>query len=175
MSNQDISLHAIKFPTCASQIFCLVVLHPINKLDSPMCGIFERNVCFCAWKLLQGSNHIIIDLEIIQLLCNYLLLIGPLHCSYFLWSITLACRSNFLALSVRVWIFITTMEFLWCYTTPPNVNFWMESSISDLKGCSENISLSAWNLCILNVNMEAHLSKYLFPTDVSYCLLLIVR
>ena len=57
-----------------------------------------------------------------------------------------ACRSNFQAPSVRVWIFLSTMAHWWWDPTPQNGIVWLASSISDLKGCSENLPLSAWYL-----------------------------
>ena len=57
-----------------------------------------------------------------------------------------ACRNNVLDLSVRVWIFISSMAFWWCYPTPQSIIVWLSSSISDMIGCSENLPFSAWYL-----------------------------
>ena len=40
VSDQYISLHMIRVPTCLVQLYCLVIINPRHKMDSPMCGDF---------------------------------------------------------------------------------------------------------------------------------------
>ena len=51
----------------------------------------------------------------------------------------------------------------------------MESSIAGLKGCSENLSWSAWYLRIFTPNVTAHILKDTFPVKCSYWFLLLIR
>ena len=67
------------------------------------------------------------------------------------------------------------MVFWWWYPTPQNVIVWLKFSISDLKYCSENISLSVWYILILIPNVASHLSNATVTDKVIYWLVFIVR
>ena len=58
LSDQDIILQVIGVPTWVVQICYLAILHPLHKLDIPICGDFNSNICCCACKILHGSNTI---------------------------------------------------------------------------------------------------------------------
>ena len=47
--------------------------------------------------------------------------------------------------------------------------------IYDMKGCSENIWLSAWYIFILTPNVAAHISKAAFPDKVSSWVVILIR
>ena len=57
---------------------------------------------------------------------------------------------------------------------PKNILVWLASSIYYIKGCSENLPLSAWYILILNPTVSAHLSKADFTDKVSYWLVVLI-
>ena len=65
VSDQYRFLHMSGVPTWIFQLDCLEILHPRNKLEIPMCVFFKRNLCCFPWKLLHGSNPIMIHLNCI--------------------------------------------------------------------------------------------------------------
>ena len=71
--------------------------------------------------------------------------------------------------------FFSTMEFWSWDPTTQNVIVWLESLISDLKGCSENLPLYAWYLLILTPNVEAHISMAEFPDKIYIWIVIFIR
>ena len=67
------------------------------------------------------------------------------------------------------------MAFWWWDRTPQNVIFWLESSIANLKGCSENPPFYAWYIFILIPNLEAHLSKDDISDKISHWFVILIR
>ena len=174
VSDQDRYIHVTGVPTRVVHLYCLAILHLIYKVDIPLCGDFHSDVYFCTCKLIHKINSITTQPEFIPLFFKFLQFIGPWHCSYFLWAICFARRINVLASSVRVWIFHSTVAFLWWDPTLQFFIVCLESSIDDPKGGSENIPLSALYLWILTSNLAAHLSKADFPAKFFSCLVLLI-
>ena len=66
-SDQDRYLKVSGVPTWVRQLCCLVILHLVHKLDRPMCDGFYSGVWCCACKLIDGSNTIIVQMDLISL------------------------------------------------------------------------------------------------------------
>ena len=97
------------------------------------------------------------------------------HYNYCLCPIFFTFIINVLSPSFRVWIFLSTMEFWWWGPNPREVIVWLETSINEPKGCSENIPFSAWCILILTPNVSAYISKADFPDKFSSWIVLLVR